>query len=329
MTTVAQRAMLARAGQPRHADTVAEAVLRTGWTELDDSADDLVARDARQGRRRQLAIDDVQVGAADPAGLDAQADLPCAQRPASAAQAATGCACGHRPAPWRGSEGAELGRWLSPGRMSVTRQGRVWPGRVLRDRQFSTMQPPPVCAASSGTPAPTVNQPAGRVASGRGYRRGTQNRRHRPSAQCGAVVLCAGSLIAQPPWARARASVQCTADVITPMSSDVPPGCSARSRKVGMLIATKRRPSRCGSRRWRSSASSDAGAYHRAGRRRRLQRAQHQFAGRGEEGWRRHRHARRPKACAASRQASVVGALRLAARQSRKGASQTAKQSLQ
>ncbi len=41
-----------------------------------DPADDLVTRDDRQLRIGQLAVDDVQVGAADAAGLDAQPDLP-------------------------------------------------------------------------------------------------------------------------------------------------------------------------------------------------------------------------------------------------------------
>ena len=41
-----------------------------------DAADDLVARHDRKLGVRQLAVDDMQVGAADAAGLDLNADLP-------------------------------------------------------------------------------------------------------------------------------------------------------------------------------------------------------------------------------------------------------------
>jgi hypothetical protein len=40
-----------------------------------DGPDDLMARDDRQLRRREFAVDDVEVGAADAAGADADQDL--------------------------------------------------------------------------------------------------------------------------------------------------------------------------------------------------------------------------------------------------------------
>ena len=64
-----------------------------------DAADDLVAGNDRQLRIRQFAVDHVQVGAADAAGLDPHADLaaPGSGRAAPPSPAA------RRPAaePWR------------------------------------------------------------------------------------------------------------------------------------------------------------------------------------------------------------------------------------
>ena len=61
----AEAALAARPAEPRHAEPPAVAGL----------ADDLVARHERQLRSRELAVDHVQVGAADAAGADAEKHL--------------------------------------------------------------------------------------------------------------------------------------------------------------------------------------------------------------------------------------------------------------
>jgi hypothetical protein len=56
--------------QPRDADAVPKSELIDAWTHSGDTADDFVAGDDRQARLGQVAIDDMQVGAADAAGSD-------------------------------------------------------------------------------------------------------------------------------------------------------------------------------------------------------------------------------------------------------------------
>lgn len=60
--------------QPWNADALAQLETADALAQCIDPPDDLVARNDRQRRRRQLAIDHVQVGAAHAAGqhLDAQ-----------------------------------------------------------------------------------------------------------------------------------------------------------------------------------------------------------------------------------------------------------------
>ena len=62
----AEAALAARPAEPGHAEPAAVLGL----------ADDLVAGHERQLRTRELAVDDVQVGAADAAGADAEQQLP-------------------------------------------------------------------------------------------------------------------------------------------------------------------------------------------------------------------------------------------------------------
>ena len=66
--------MAAGVAEPRHADARAERRVDAVADRL-DPADDLVAGNDRQLRIGQFAVDDVQIGAADAAGLDAHADL--------------------------------------------------------------------------------------------------------------------------------------------------------------------------------------------------------------------------------------------------------------
>ena len=61
--------------QPGDADAIADGEAAAVRTEPVDDADDLMAGDDRQPRRRQLAFDDVQVGATNGADVDAHADL--------------------------------------------------------------------------------------------------------------------------------------------------------------------------------------------------------------------------------------------------------------
>ena len=62
--------------EPRHADPVADLETIDIGARLDDGADDLVAGDQRQFRLGQLAVDDMQIGAADPAGMNLDQQLP-------------------------------------------------------------------------------------------------------------------------------------------------------------------------------------------------------------------------------------------------------------
>ena len=62
--------------QPRHADPLARREARRRPGRRRDRADDLVAQHQRQLRLGQLAVDDVQVGAADAAGAHLERDLP-------------------------------------------------------------------------------------------------------------------------------------------------------------------------------------------------------------------------------------------------------------
>ncbi len=61
--------------EPRHADAVAEAKSVTPGPSAATLADDLMTENERQLGMRQLAVEDVQVGAADAAGRDLDEDL--------------------------------------------------------------------------------------------------------------------------------------------------------------------------------------------------------------------------------------------------------------
>jgi hypothetical protein len=66
-------ALAAGPPEPRHTHTVADGEPLPAF---DDRADDLVSEDERQLRVGGLAVPDVQVGPADPARMDAEAQLP-------------------------------------------------------------------------------------------------------------------------------------------------------------------------------------------------------------------------------------------------------------
>src|SRR5262249_34599105 len=63
----AELAGAARIAQPGNADAIARQEVLDACADIDDAADDLVARDDRYGDVGQIAIDDGQVGPADPA----------------------------------------------------------------------------------------------------------------------------------------------------------------------------------------------------------------------------------------------------------------------
>src|SRR5436305_512224 len=72
---VAIEAMAAGLRHPRRADPLADPPARHPGAEPLDNADDLMAGDDGIARRLQFAVDHVQIGAADAAGLDAQENL--------------------------------------------------------------------------------------------------------------------------------------------------------------------------------------------------------------------------------------------------------------
>ena len=80
---VAIEAMAAGVRQPGNADPLADGEILDPGAEPLDQADHLVAGNDRQPRIGQLAVDDVQIGAADAAGFDANQQLAPARAPAS------------------------------------------------------------------------------------------------------------------------------------------------------------------------------------------------------------------------------------------------------
>ena len=84
----AEAAAPARPAEPGDADAVADRDIAHAVAERLDRADDLVAEDERQCRVGQLAVDDVQVGAADAAGPHPDQHLARPAAPASARSAA-------------------------------------------------------------------------------------------------------------------------------------------------------------------------------------------------------------------------------------------------
>ena len=75
VAATAEAAVAARPAEPRHADPVALAQGVDVGSRALHRGDDLVPEDERELRRRQLAVDDVQVGAADAARPDPQQHL--------------------------------------------------------------------------------------------------------------------------------------------------------------------------------------------------------------------------------------------------------------
>ena len=69
-------ALAAGVSEPGDADATADLEARHAVTFLDHRPDDLVTRPDRNLRLRQIAVDHVQVGAADTAGCDSDQDLP-------------------------------------------------------------------------------------------------------------------------------------------------------------------------------------------------------------------------------------------------------------
>src|SRR5262249_21742293 len=65
-----------RAVQPRHTDPVADRSARAARPERVDASDDLVAGGDRQVGQLEVALDDVEIGAAAPARRDGGAHLP-------------------------------------------------------------------------------------------------------------------------------------------------------------------------------------------------------------------------------------------------------------
>ncbi len=61
--------------QPRHADAIARCELRDALTERRHMADDLMAEHERELGLRKLAVENMQIGAADAAGRDLDEDL--------------------------------------------------------------------------------------------------------------------------------------------------------------------------------------------------------------------------------------------------------------
>ena len=71
--------MAAGMAEPSDADARRRGLQADAFADRLDPADDLVPGDDRQLRVGQFAVDDVQVGAADAAGLDPHADLASAR----------------------------------------------------------------------------------------------------------------------------------------------------------------------------------------------------------------------------------------------------------
>src|SRR5205823_2590244 len=71
----AELADATRAVKPRHSDAIPEREVLTAVAERVDHADDLVAGNDRQAGQVEVALDDVQVGAAAPARVHAHAHL--------------------------------------------------------------------------------------------------------------------------------------------------------------------------------------------------------------------------------------------------------------
>src|SRR5438093_5201655 len=69
-TAAAVRANLAGPSEPGNADSRADGMRRDTLAERRNAADNLVPRNDRQLRVRQLAVDDMEIGAAYAAGLD-------------------------------------------------------------------------------------------------------------------------------------------------------------------------------------------------------------------------------------------------------------------
>ena len=74
-TGTAKAAVATRPAQPRNTDARADFKPFRSFAALDDFTDDFVARDKREFRLSQLAIDDMQVGPTDGAGANADQDL--------------------------------------------------------------------------------------------------------------------------------------------------------------------------------------------------------------------------------------------------------------
>ncbi len=75
LAILAIRTSAAGPAQPGDADAVADFKLNDAIAPLRHFADDLMAEDERQFGLRQFAVDNVQIGAADGAGVDADQEL--------------------------------------------------------------------------------------------------------------------------------------------------------------------------------------------------------------------------------------------------------------
>ena len=75
VAATAEAALAARPAEPRHADPVALAHGVDVASRPLHRGDDLVSEDERELRQRQIAVDDVQIGATDAARPDAQQHL--------------------------------------------------------------------------------------------------------------------------------------------------------------------------------------------------------------------------------------------------------------
>jgi hypothetical protein len=75
LISLTEVALAAGREEPRDAEAIAYPETRHPFPNLVHDPDDLVAWDERKLRKREVAFDDVQVGAADSAGLDAQANF--------------------------------------------------------------------------------------------------------------------------------------------------------------------------------------------------------------------------------------------------------------